>query len=184
MLGTSSVEGRFFASLRMTQQNFFRNIRLFLSDKKVSAYVIASACAIVLSGCFTPAPRFRSSGETSTGTRTGAAVDVPPVGSDAVQTQEGIASYYGAEFQGRKTSSGEIFDKDKLTAAHLKFPFGTRLRVVNLDNGKTCEVVVNDRGPFVADRIIDLSYGAAKDIGMVGAGTAHVRLEVIEWGKK
>lgn len=137
-------------------------------------------------GCFTPAPRFRSSGETSSGTHTGtgAAVDVPSVGSDAVQTQEGIASYYGAEFQGRKTSSGEIFDKDKLTAAHLKFPFGTRLRVVNLDNGKTCEVVVNDRGPFVADRIIDLSYGAAKEISMVGAGTAHVRLEVIEWGKK
>jgi rare lipoprotein A len=101
-----------------------------------------------------------------------------------MQTQEGIASYYGAEFQGRKTSSGEIFDKDKLTAAHLKFPFGTRLRVVNLDNGKTCEVVVNDRGPFVADRIIDLSYGAAKEISMIGTGTAHVRLEVLEWGQK
>lgn len=146
---------------------------------------VLCATTIILSGCFTPAPRFRSSGETSTGTRngTGKAVDVPPVGSDALETQEGIASYYGAEFQGRKTSSGEIFDKDKLTAAHLKFPFGTRLRVIDLDNGKTCEVVVNDRGPFVPDRIIDLSYGAAKDIGMIGPGTAHVRLEVIQWGE-
>lgn len=97
-------------------------------------------------------------------------------------TQEGLASYYSTEFHGRKTSSGEIFDKDALTAAHRTYPFGTILLVTNQKNGKQVEVKVNDRGPVKPERIIDLSYGAAIEIDMVRDGLVRVRVEVIEWG--
>jgi rare lipoprotein A len=95
------------------------------------------------------------------------------------QTQEGMASWYGGRFNGRKTASGERFDENKLTAAHLKFPFGTRLRVTNLKNGRTVEVRVNDRGPWGGHGIIDLSKAAARALGMLSAGRAPVRLEVL-----
>jgi rare lipoprotein A len=102
----------------------------------------------------------------------------------AVGTQEGLASYYGQEFDGKKTSSGEIFHKDDLTAAHRTYPFGTMLRITNLKNGSQVNVKVNDRGPLKPERIIDLSYGAAKVIGLDRLGLARVRLEVLEWGNK
>lgn len=102
--------------------------------------------------------------------------------SRSLGTQEGLASYYSAEFHGRKTSSGEIFDKDALTAAHRTFPFGTILLVTNQKNGKQVEVKVNDRGPVKPERIIDLSYGAAKEIDLVRDGLVRVRIEVLEWG--
>ncbi len=98
--------------------------------------------------------------------------------------QEGVASYYGEDFHGRKTSNGEIYDMYAMTAAHRALPFNTRVLVTNLDNGKKVTVRINDRGPFVKGRIIDLSYGAARKIGMVGPGTARVRLEVIEMGEE
>jgi rare lipoprotein A len=91
----------------------------------------------------------------------------------------GIASYYSEEFNGRATASGEIFDMYELTAAHRTLPFGTILNVVNLDNGKEVQVRVNDRGPFVDDRVIDLSLGAAKEIDMIATGTARVAIEVV-----
>lgn len=103
--------------------------------------------------------------------------------SRSLGTQEGLASYYNTEFHGRKTSSGEMFDKDALTAAHRTYPFGTILLVTNQKNGKQVEVKVNDRGPVKPERIIDLSYGAAKEIDMVRDGLVRVRLEVVEWGK-
>lgn len=103
--------------------------------------------------------------------------------SRSLGTQEGLASYYNTEFHGRKTSSGEMFDKDALTAAHHTYPFGTILLVTNQKNGKQVEVKVNDRGPVKPERIIDLSYGAAKEIDMVRDGLVRVRLEVVEWGK-
>jgi len=93
------------------------------------------------------------------------------------QTQEGVASWYGVPFNGRPTASGEIYDMEKLTAAHRTLPFGAVVRVEDLVNQKTAEVRVNDRGPFVADRIIDLSHAAAQSINM--PGTANVRLTVI-----
>jgi rare lipoprotein A len=99
-------------------------------------------------------------------------------------TQEGLASYYGKEFDGRKTSSGEIFHKDGLTAAHRTYPFGTTLRVTNLKNGNQVDVRVNDRGPVKPERIIDLSYGAAKVIGLDKMGLVRVRLEVLDWGEE
>ena len=93
--------------------------------------------------------------------------------------QQGTASWYGREFQGRKTSSGEIYDMYALTAAHKTLPLGTYVRVKNLENGKTLDVRINDRGPFVRGRIIDLSYTAAKTLGVVGPGTAPVRITAL-----
>lgn len=99
------------------------------------------------------------------------------------QSQMGIASYYGERFHGRKTANGERFNKNELTAAHRSYPFGTVLQVTNLRNNKTVTVRVNDRGPYVGGRIIDLSKRAARDLGFVGNGVAHVEIEVLG-GKK
>ncbi len=94
--------------------------------------------------------------------------------------QEGIASWYGGKFQGRTTANGEIFDTNKFTAAHKTLPFGTMVKVTNLENGSTTVVRINDRGPFIPGRIIDLSRVAAMEIGMTGRGIARVRLEELE----
>ncbi len=93
--------------------------------------------------------------------------------------EEGVASWYGEPFQGHRTSNGEIYDMYLFTAAHRTLPFGAVLRVTNLSNGKQTEVRINDRGPFVANRVIDLSLSAARAIDMVGPGTATVRLEMV-----
>jgi len=100
----------------------------------------------------------------------------PPVGGAEV----GIASWYGHPYHGRAAASGEIYDMEKFTAAHRTLPFGTLVRVVNLDNDKLVDVRINDRGPFVGDRIIDLSHAAAQAIGLIGPGVARVRLEVMQ----
>ena len=94
----------------------------------------------------------------------------------------GVASWYGPKFHGKKTASGEIFNQEAMTAAHTVLPFGTRLQVQNLDNGKKAVVTVNDRGPFVPSRIIDLSKGAARTLGILGPGTARVRLTALDSG--
>lgn len=88
-----------------------------------------------------------------------------------------IASWYGEEFHGRPTASGETFDMYKKTCAHREYPFGTRLRITNLNNKKSVLCIVNDRGPFVSGRDIDLSYGAAREIGLIATGTAPVMIE-------
>ncbi len=92
----------------------------------------------------------------------------------------GKASYYGPKFHGKKTASGEVFNMYALTAAHKTLPFGTRCRVTNLANGKSVIVRINDRGPFVAGRIMDLSYGAAKALDALQDGIIEVKIEVIE----
>lgn len=94
--------------------------------------------------------------------------------------QVGIASWYGKKFNGKKTASGEKFDMHKLTAAHRSLPFGTKVRVENLANGKVVVVRINDRGPFARGRIIDLSYAAAKKIGIIKAGCAKVKIRVVK----
>ena len=93
--------------------------------------------------------------------------------------QEGVASYYGHEFNGRRTSSGERYSKHKLTAAHPTLAFGTSVKVTNVDNGKSVVVKINDRGPSTKKRIIDVSFAAAKKLGMLSSGTANVRIESI-----
>jgi rare lipoprotein A len=93
--------------------------------------------------------------------------------------ETGLASWYGQEYHGRATSSREIFDMNDLTAAHRTLPFGTNVLVTNLENDRSVVVRINDRGPFVRGRIIDLSYAAARVLGIVGPGTARVRLETL-----
>lgn len=93
--------------------------------------------------------------------------------------QSGMASWYGPGFQGNPTASGERFNQYALTAAHLGLPFGTRVRVINMDNGRSVVVRINDRGPFAHGRVIDLSRGAAEAIGVVSSGVAPVRLELV-----
>jgi rare lipoprotein A (peptidoglycan hydrolase) len=105
----------------------------------------------------------------------------PPAETPAVGTVvEGIASWYGPGYDGKKSSSGEVFDQDALTAAHAYWAFGTRVRVTFLATGKSVVVRINDRFPSHKGRAIDLSRGAAKAIGLIGPGTGEVRLEVVE----
>jgi len=91
-------------------------------------------------------------------------------------TESGTASWYGNPFHGRKTASGEIFDMYALTAAHRTLPFNTIVTVTRLDNGVSVKVRITDRGPFAKNRIIDLSYAAAQKLGMIGTGTAEVKI--------
>jgi rare lipoprotein A len=90
----------------------------------------------------------------------------------------GVASYYAHKFHGRETASGEIYDETALTAAHRRLPFGTLVRVTNLVNGRSVVLRINDRGPFVEGRVIDVSYRAARELDFVEEGLARVRLEV------
>ena len=92
------------------------------------------------------------------------------------------ASYYAEDFHGKKTSNGEVFNMNDLTCAHKSLPFDTILRITNLSNGKTVKVRVNDRGPFVVGREIDLSTAAAKKLDMMKAGTAKVKIEIVKMG--
>jgi rare lipoprotein A len=94
--------------------------------------------------------------------------------------QTGLASWYGPDFHGKRTSNKEIYDMYDMTAAHNTLAFGTQVMVTNLENGRTATVRINDRGPFVGNRIIDLSYAAARMLGMIGPGTARVRLEILK----
>jgi rare lipoprotein A len=92
---------------------------------------------------------------------------------------QGMASWYGHPHHGRITASGQRFDMYELTAAHRTLPMETRLRVINLTNGRSVLVTITDRGPFVRKRVIDLSFAAAREIGMIGPGTAPVQLEIL-----
>jgi rare lipoprotein A len=103
----------------------------------------------------------------------------PPLPATIGFIETGVASWYGHPYHGRTTSNGETYDMEEMTAAHLQLPFGTVVRVTNLDSKKSVEVRINDRGPFVKKRIIDLSQAAARQIDMIGSGTAEVRVEVV-----
>lgn len=103
-----------------------------------------------------------------------------PVRELELYRETGVAGWYGKELQGKKTASGEIFDMYAPSAAHRTLPLGTVIRVTNLDNFKSIKVAVNDRGPFVRQRVLDLSYGAARELGFVAQGTARVKIETLE----
>ena len=135
---------------------------------------------LVVSGCATA----RGSMPPSTPAPPRAVVPAPspprlpaPAPEDFEQT--GIASWYGRQHQGKRTASGEAYDMNALTAAHRTLPLGTRVRVTNLDNGRSVDVRINDRGPFTRRRVIDLSYAAAQRLGAVGAGLFRVSLKTI-----
>ena len=92
----------------------------------------------------------------------------------------GMASYYGPGFHGKKTASGEIFNMYKLTAAHRTLPLGTKARIWNVENGRSCIVIINDRGPFIEGRILDLSYAAGLELEMVAQGVAMVQIQILK----
>lgn len=98
------------------------------------------------------------------------------------QVQTGKASFYADKFEGRPTASGEKYRHNKLTAAHKTLPFGTKVKVINLDNNKSVEVIINDRGPYVDGRIIDLSKSAAEQLGFINQGLAEVKVEIVDPG--
>ena len=125
----------------------------------------AATALTALSGCMMPSPAYVTRAVSSHG---------PLIGFE----QRGVASYYGPGFHGNPTASGEVFDMDGMTCAHRFLPFGTSLMVRNLDNGREITVRVNDRGPYVAGRIIDLSRGAARELGMIESGIASVLIRV------
>ncbi|TMG85263.1 MAG: septal ring lytic transglycosylase RlpA family protein [Betaproteobacteria bacterium] len=113
-----------------------------------------------------------------------ASPEPPSSGDTAIRTQQrGRISIYGNDFAGRKTASGEPFDPTALTMAHPTLAFGTRVRVTNLDNQRSVEVVVNDRSPFMSGRIADLSEAAARRIGMVADGVVEALLDILQPGK-
>ena len=111
------------------------------------------------------------------------AADKVPAAEEPLLVLEGSASWYADALAGRSTASGEPYDPSDLIAAHRALPFGTRLRVTNLANGRVVEVRVIDRGPFIAGRILDLSRSAAEQIGILRAGHGRVRVEVLEYGE-
>ncbi|WP_369795464.1 septal ring lytic transglycosylase RlpA family protein [Synechococcus sp. GFB01] len=104
----------------------------------------------------------------------------PPPAPRVLQTSTGKASWYGPGFYGNRTANGEVFRPGTMTAAHRTLPFGTRVRVTNLNNGRTAVVRINDRGPFHGSRVIDLAHGAATQLGVVSSGLARVKLEVLQ----
>ena len=126
----------------------------------------------ILSSC---SPSVRFSSDSSVGIIKGKG-ETLPVGTRL----KGIASFYADMFEGRKTANGEIYSQGNLTAAHKTLAFGTRVKVTNLRNGKSIIVEVNDRGPYVDDRIIDLTKKAAETLDYIKQGTAEVELEILE----
>jgi len=107
-------------------------------------------------------------------------VNVRVQAETVMDVQAGEASYYADSLHGHKTASGEPYDRDAMTAAHRSLPFGTKVKVIYLKTGKSVEVVINDRGPYVKNRIIDLSGAAARGIGLIDDGHGKVKLEVYE----
>ncbi len=156
-------------------------------------WIRAALCLLLVAGC-TPHPIYRdeqgqgprkSSSSPARSSRNSAKPPRPaahPVDFDKVSTknayQIGLASYYGKKFHGRKTANGETFNMYKLSAAHRVLPLGTMIKVTNLENGRWVEVKVNDRGPFVEGRILDLSFAAGLELEMVKSGTAKVMIEI------
>ncbi|TPE45488.1 septal ring lytic transglycosylase RlpA family protein [Pontibacter mangrovi] len=129
--------------------------------RTAKALLVVATLAVCLSSCVASAPRFGQKG----------------------YTEEGKASYYARKFQGRKMANGERYRRGKLTAAHKTLPFGTHVKVTNLNTNKTVKVEITDRGPFVRGRIVDLSEAAARRVGMIKSGVAPVRLKVVKPGQ-
>ena len=107
-------------------------------------------------------------------------IDQPLLSAAKNYKEQGNASWYGRKFHKKRTSSGERYNMYKLTAAHRTLPLSTHVKVTNLKNGRNVIVKINDRGPYVSDRLIDLSYAAAKKIGMLGRGTAYVEVKAVD----
>lgn len=144
-----------------------KKTRLLKMNKIIRAFIMLT----FFSGCV-PQPVYRSISNPAVN-------QAGTVSEKVTESISGTASYYADKFHGRKTANGEIFNMHDLTAAHKTLPFGTIVRVTNLSNNKSVKLRINDRGPFVKDRIIDVSLAAAKELDMLGTGTAEVRIDII-----
>lgn len=133
-----------------------------MRSRSLTLGLCLAVCALAAAGCAS--------------TKSSRATTVPAAPGTRIV---GLASWYGQRHQGHATASGEIYDTSKLTAAHRTLPFGTRLRVTNVENGRSVVVRVNDRGPWVKDRVLDVSMAAARALGMVGDGVARVEIVVL-----
>lgn len=138
-----------------------------MNSRREFVLIAASAAAIALTGC-----RKKQ--------RIASAPAPVPAANALPHTETGIASWYGHPYHGRPAADGEIYDMEKMTAAHRTLPFNTWVRVTNLANGKTVDVRIIDRGPFVDGRIIDVSHAAARAIDLIGPGIAEVRIDIID----
>jgi rare lipoprotein A len=136
------------------------------------AALILLPAVLCIVGCGSGSPRFTSRARPEPSV-------AEPVPSSRI---EGVASYYADEFNGRKTASGEVYDMNDMTAAHRTLPFGTKVKVTHVDTGRSVIVRINDRGPFKDDRVIDLSFGAARQLGLIPLGTGRVILQILELG--
>jgi rare lipoprotein A len=151
----------------------FIGVRL-IGTGLLSAFVLMSACAgrevpLAVPAASAPAP-----------VEVPVSAPVPVAKPKDVYRETGVAAWYGQDMHGKKTASGEVFDMYGLSAAHRTLPLGTVVIVTNLDNFKSITVKINDRGPFIKSRFLDLSYGAANALGFVAQGTARVRIETID----
>lgn len=154
--------------------------------KKLHTTLIATLALFMLTGC-TLSITFQgleNGGGGTASTAPSTPKTTPTKKAASKNVLYGKASYYGKKFHGRKTANGERFSMWQLTAAHKTLPFGTKCRVTNLDTGKSVVVRINDRGPFVKGRVIDLSKKAMADIGGVQKGVVPVRIDIISYGKK
>ena len=157
-----------------------RNAKL-PSQKMRQGLLIVMAAVVLLSGCHrhrivqAPPPPPPPSAQVSPS----AAPTAPSTPTPVENGEVGLASWYGHPYHGRASASGEIYDMEQMTAAHRTLPFGVWVRVHDLDNEKSVDVRINDRGPFIDGRIIDLSHAAARAIEMIGPGIARVRLEIL-----
>ena len=143
-------------------QNLFCSLRLYVIALSLFLIASCSGSAVVSSDALYATPWYKPQ---------------PPAQEMKGERRTVLASWYGPDFNGKPTSSGEIFNMYALTCAHREYPFGTRLHVINPGNNKDVECIVNDRGPFVSGRDLDLSYAAAKKIDLIGPGTATVMIE-------
>jgi peptidoglycan lytic transglycosylase len=155
VLGAASLAACAQHSVVNQQSNFYAPTRQAAPERVRTVSIVRKRPVAVVRAPFVPHER-------ATGTKT---------------ASQGIASFYT---EGTQTASGEKFDTNELTAAHPTLPFGTKLRVTNVNNGQSVTVRVNDRGPYVAGRVVDVSYSAARTLGMVGDGVAKVKLDVVE----
>ncbi len=144
--------------------------------------IISILLVPVLTGC-SSVPRFTSKRDEGKTVQRDIGISGFNDKSAALETVTGTASYYADKYNGRETANGEIFNMYALTAAHETYPFNTIVRVTNLSNGKSAIIRINDRKPEFKNRIIDLSYKAAEELGMLKSGITKVKLEVLKWGR-
>ena len=155
-----------------------KNLREFCVLPLILALLVVQGCS-TLSGDSQPRTSTQAGVVNTPGMDKRSAKIESPKEERGRSAHVGEASWYGPGFDGKKTASGDIFDDSKLTAAHKTIPLGSKAKITNLTNGKTVEVKINDRGPFIEGRIVDLSHAAAKSLGIIERGIAKVQIDLL-----